>query len=357
MPTSKFSFCIMNPPYSGSIHLDFNLLGVKLIKDSKSKMTIIEPATWLININPFSQYNTGKGKNQTPDIKKLIDGHVSKVIIENYNFEFNTKNHVPFSIVYIDFSKKYDTIEYYRFGEKLYVKSIYDCNLIAPKETLNNIISKINAVNIDKAVSHIYDDTKTNITDNTYFCKCSQIIKTVAGNQAMAVQRGSNSYEWDTFFFDTKFGTYAHLYIAPMIHWLDMDITNTIQKSRRRGSGKDDYSDKDATCLYGTYDEMINWKHFVLNNKLSLFISLCMSIDQHNNVLQNIPWLVDKQYTDDEINKLFNFDDNEIKLINNTIKKFEKNSPWFKRYMCGKDSVSNEEVQKFIDNLINEEKF
>ena len=76
-----------------------------------------------------------------------------------------------------------------------------------------------------------------------------------------------------------------------------------------------------------------------------------LTIDQHNNSKEFLPWLVDKQYTDDEINKLFGFTDEEIKLIETTIKKYERNSPWFKRFMCGKDTVTDDEVQKFIDNI------
>ena len=41
----------------------------------------------------------------------------------------------------------------------------------------------------------------------------------------------------------------------------------------------------------------------------------------------------------------------EIKLIDTTIKKYERNSPWFKRYMCGKDAVTDEEVNNFIAEI------
>ena len=40
--------------------------------------------------------------------------------------------------------------------------------------------------------------------------------------------------------------------------------------------------------------------------------------------------------------------------IETTIKKYERYSPWFKRYICGPSSVSDEEVQKFINELENE---
>ena len=77
-----------------------------------------------------------------------------------------------------------------------------------------------------------------------------------------------------------------------------------------------------------------------------------MTIDQHNNSKEFLPWLVDKQYSDNEINKIFNFTNEEIKLIEATIKKYNKSSPWFKRYMCGKDSVSNEEINNFMKEIM-----
>ena len=72
-----------------------------------------------------------------------------------------------------------------------------------------------------------------------------------------------------------------------------------------------------------------------------------------NNSLPYIPWLVDKKYTDKDIYKMFGFTNEEIKFIEITIKKYERYSPWFKRYMCGPSSVTNEEVQKFINKLEN----
>ena len=34
-----------------------------------------------------------------------------------------------------------------------------------------------------------------------------------------------------------------------------------------------------------------------------------------------------------------------------TLKKYERNSPWFKRYMCGSNTVTKEEVNDFIKTL------
>jgi hypothetical protein len=73
-----------------------------------------------------------------------------------------------------------------------------------------------------------------------------------------------------------------------------------------------------------------------------------------NNLDEFLPWLVDKQYTDDEINKLFDITNEEIKLIDSTIKKYERNSPWFKRYMCGKNGATDEEVTEYIKKITEE---
>ena len=110
-------------------------------------------------------------------------------------------------------------------------------------------------------------------------------------------------------------------------------------------------TDKIADNIYGTKEELENWKHFVFNNKLPLFLNIVLTIDQNNNSKEFVPWLVDRQYTDDEINKLFGFTEEEIRLMDVTLKKYERNSPWFRRYMCGKDSATDDEVNEFIKRI------
>ena len=76
-----------------------------------------------------------------------------------------------------------------------------------------------------------------------------------------------------------------------------------------------------------------------------------MTIDQHNNSLKYVTWLVDKQYTDEEIYSLFGFTKEEINLIKYTVEKFQYSSPFFKRYMCGPSEVSDKEVQDYVTEL------
>ena len=91
----------------------------------------------------------------------------------------------------------------------------------------------------------------------------------------------------------------------------------------------------DTYKLYGTKDELENWKYFVFNNKLPLFLNIILAIDQHNNSYDYVPWITDNQYTDDEIYKMLNISYEEKELIDMTILKYERNSEWFKKYMKG----------------------
>jgi len=62
-----------------------------------------------------------------------------------------------------------------------------------------------------------------------------------------------------------------------------------------------------------------------------------------------MPWLADKIYNDEELYMMLCITEQEQQFIDKAIKKFERTSPFFKRYMCGKDSVTSCEVQAFLD--------
>lgn len=310
----KFDYIIENPPYAGSFHLDFLKESLKML-DEKGKFTIIEPATWLINIR-----KNGKA-SLYDEIKKKLEGHVSKVVIENYNKEFNIGLYVPCSIIYVDMSKTYDDIVVECCGEIKVVKSLYDCNLVGSYDMIWSIMDKVMKYG-DMMKSHIYKKDKTKTDENTVFLNFADICAiTGHGNIKAILSDGAYKHH--------KYGEFLNRYTEVLCRQTETDTYK----------------------VYGTKDELENWKHFVFNNKLPLFLNICLTIDQNNNSKEFIPWLVDKKYTDEEINELFMFTPDEITFIDKTLKKFERHSPWFKRYMCGKDSASSEEIQKFIDSL------
>lgn len=337
----KFDYIIQNPPYSGSLHLDFFKEGLNLLSDT-GKMTIIEPATWLINVR-----KNGKALYYD-EIKRKVNSHIYKIIIENYDKEFNVSNYIPFSITYIDMDRNFEYIDFYCFGEYRKVYNIYDCNLIGSYNMIWSIFNKVNKFG-DLMKNHIYKCGKTLIDKNTYFCKYPEIMSGTGGSLCgLETLQVGGKYEAEANWNTCIFGSYIISYHSAYYHYFNNDISNKILYKYDRGKH---ITDKPAECLYGTKEELENWKYFIFNNKLPLFISIVLIIDMHNNCKDMLCWLVDKKYTDEEIYQLIGITEDEQKFIDKTLKKYERNSPWFKRYICGPNSASDEEVQKFIKTL------
>ena len=318
----KFDMIVTNPPYDKSLHLHFLNLGLDALKE-KGEMVIIEPATWLINVR-----KNGKAKMYDA-IKKRIAGHVKSVKIENLNKDFNIECHVPLSITHVDFSKTYDTIEFECCGEKKVVKDIYDCNLIGEYKTVWSILDKVLAYG-DIMDKHI---TNEKMGNDMRYAKYMEIV--TCGCDTQGVCGSDKSYIDDV---------YCHYYDPAFDGRCEIDNHPLWRKDRGGHLLCDRYDEKGnfipgkiADNIYGTKSELENWKYFIFNNKLPLFINIVLTIDQHNNSKEFLPWLVDKKYTDKEIYAKFNLTKDEISLIDATLKKFERNSPWFKRYMCGPD--------------------
>lgn len=344
----KFDYIIQNPPYSGSFHLEFMKKGLDMLKPN-GKMTIIEPATWLINVR-----KNGKAKLYD-EIKKRLGKHVYKVVIENYNKEFQTGMYVPFSVTYIDMDKIYDKIDFYCCGEYRVVDDIYDCNMIGSYKMIWSILNKIKGYG-DTMKNHIYKEGKTKIDKDTWFCKYADIISTIGcGKFLGGNEKNMRSVNPDTWFANDVYYVNNILcgYISCNYHITNNNIQNTPVFACKSGgkNGSHELSDKIGDNLYGTKQELENWKHFIFNSMIPLFTSIVLVIDQHNTCKDVLCWLTDNQYTDEEIYQLLGITEEEQKFIDKTLKRYERHSPWFKRYMCGKDSVSDEEVQKFIDSL------
>ena len=328
----KFDYIIQNPPYAGTLHTQFFHFGLDILKED-GKMTIIEPATWLINLR--------KGVGDNPRIydpmKKRVKGHVRKIVLENYNKAFGISLYTPCSITYIDKGKTFDEIEFVNCGSEEKVSDIYDCNLIGDYKLIQSIISKCKSYG-DMMKDHIYKEGKTKTDENTYYCKYDSIVD---GGIGLSTSKKGSTIEQimksNTFWSICKNGIYMKSVTDVCCSSL-YPISCELKYTKKRGASKE-YTDILAPMLYGTKDELENWKYFVFNNKLPLFLNICLIIDQNNTSKGFIPWITNKRYTDSEIYKLLNINENEQKLIDSVIQKFERNSTWFKRYMIGSENV------------------
>ena len=331
----KFDYIIQNPPYAGSLHLDIFDKTLDLI-DPKGKMTIIEPATWLINVR-----KNGKAKKYDA-IKERLKGHVYKVVIENFNKEFQVGLKTPCSITYIDMDNVYDEIEFVCCGETKQVKSLYDCNLIGSYDMIWNILNKITKFPIlkDRFISYTKDTTYLNAA---YCSVCNRFLTTIGSGHNMESDK-----EW---IFDNKNNLWILYSFKGSI--IEGNISD-IRPVGVKGKVKD-------TLYYNKYTnyadnakllESLNMVATTTN--LFHFISSVVIIDDQgaDKVLQFIPDIDYTKYnTDEELNKFFNFSEEEICFINKTVQKFERYSPWLKRLWNGPTSVSDEEVQRFCDEL------
>ena len=340
---TKFDFIIQNPPYNKTLHIDFFNKGLDLLYDT-GKMVIIEPSTWLIDLRHTIAEKKSSNMKKYIALKERIKGHVSKVVIDNFNNEFGVGLYVPYSITYIDKSKEYKQIEYSNCGIKKYVNSLYDCNLIGNHEIIESIFEKLN--NYDKVINHIYVPYKSKRIEGKYYIRYAGMIG--CGGCSMSVSKYNSDASYSLYNKNICWQYTASLYGNKF-----NNISDIVHFGIKTGSTIGTLTNKEANCVTGTKQELENWEHYVFNNSLPLFINICLTISQHNNSINYVPWLVDKQYTDEEIYDMFGFTDEEIKLIEITIKKYERYSPWFKRYICGPSSVSNEEVHKFINELEN----
>lgn len=330
----KFDAIIQNPPYSGSLHLDFLEKGFDLLSE-KGKMVIIEPATWLINVR-----KNGKARRYD-EIKKRIEGHVENVVVENLNKDFGTENQVPFATTTIDMSKTFNTIKFVCCGEEREVKSIYDCNLIGNYATIWSILGKCQKFG-DVMESHYASNKDKKVAPQGVVF--NTFVEGLFPHIGWHAKSGHNIIGNDAKFVNTKKGEF----FEPFVRSLSDTYVGHVRENGKLN--KDNFK----AAVYGNEKEIENWCFNAKSLSIFRFLTITLIIDQNDNGIKSFtPWLVDRQYTDEEINKLFGFTKEEIALIDRTIKKFERNSPWFKRYMCGPDSVSEVEVNNFIKSLDN----
>ena len=332
----RFSVILMNPPYDKDLHLKF----LEKTADIADNIVSVQPATFLVNLR-----KNGKAKKYK-ELKEKINNHVKSVEIENLNKTFNTGLYVPFTIITIDNKDNYNEIKFNSCGYETVVNNIDDCNLIGSRKLIDSIIEKCG--NKDVVSNHLYKPGKDTYNKDNWFIKTTDILYNSMCGGLEEAKRIINS-NYDAFSLQTKFGIFERKYLGTLCFANKDGLSkpqNTPPVLNDRGNKP---TNKEAISIIGTKEEIENYYNFITNNKLPLFIAIIMTIDQNNNTLDYVPWIVDKKYTDEEIYNKLDINDDEQKLIDYTLKKFERHSPWKIRLMCGPNSISDNEINNFFN--------
>ena len=321
----KFNAIIMNPPFSGDLHLDFFDKCLDVLAED-GQMVIVEPGQWLVQLKDNAKYT--KENSISEKIKNKIKDHVKSIDLNNYNEEFGIANKTAISITTIDYSKDYKTINFECCGENQNVNSLYDCNLIGNYNLVKSILTKCKNYR-DHMSDHCINIKKYKEYENKdywFLSYANYMINNLGSNYGSTVKQLYDDAKNKQYIsFETDFGKYFNAY-AVLGNGAKL-CYNFVEKGIKHGSPKD--------SIYGTKNELENWQHFINNNYLPMFINLCLTTDENNNSKEYVPWLVDKKYTNNEIYKILNITKDEQEFIEKIIKKYDLNSKWFKSYALG----------------------
>ena len=179
----KFDYIIQNPPYNGSMHLDFFKLGLKSLKED-GKMIIIEPSQWLTNLR-----HTNKLSEK---IKEKISNHVKSVTIENLNEEFNIANFTPLTITKIDLENIFKNIDFKCCGEEKIITNLNDANLIGNYKIIKSILDKCTKLDIIKN----HSTNKKLDNKSIFYIKCRKTHKSLACVDVRRIGRNCRLHGW-----------------------------------------------------------------------------------------------------------------------------------------------------------------
>ena len=304
----KFDYIVQNPPYSGDLHLDFLKMGLNMLND-RGQMVIIEPATWLISPHNVKRYN---------EIKDTLKGFVKSVTIASLNGKFNTGLYVPFSITHIDKLNNTDKIFFTCYDSGKFVNSLYDCNLIGDNDLIESIKNKISNKCEETLENYHYNDNKE-YNDNTAFIRY----------MFKMTLHPYKTESADAIYDDVNDMTFNQSYMVYGAHKYD---NVPVRQSEIKDNWKCIYCDKfDSFEDNKTFLE--NFVDFTRHTKFAHYLGIRYIVSQNNYSHKYVPYLdFSHKWTDEMIYNYFEFTEDEINLIEETNKKFEWTSDWYKKF-------------------------
>lgn len=252
---------IINPPYKGTLHLEFLKPMCIALKKSNGQGVIIEPANALYTNRKMQVDN-----NVLTDIFPLMDKHVVKVKICNVNDQFEVGLRVPFAITYLDYSKEYDIIEFDLFGELKIVSSLDDINLKGSYKVIEYINKQIqNIISLKGSAADHYvvgrkaPYEKIHKAGNWYLRNMGDV----------KTQHGANS---DTdYVLDTVHNVQYYGYMTTSyVHKNCSEITDHIDIQYKNGK---ELSHPNGYTYCDNKTKLENFKKFILTNNIAHYIT------------------------------------------------------------------------------------
>jgi site-specific DNA-methyltransferase (adenine-specific) len=238
-----------------------------------------------------------KTKQKYDIIKNKIESYVESVDIQFAGeLGFNVGLYGPMSITYINKAKLDKNIKFKYVGQPVkIIHNLNDANLIGDY----NLIKSIE--NILKAKSQIMLIDVVNKNPKKYFVNLSSIV----GGGKMSVK-----------FYDDIIRTFGNKFN------LINNTTNkvTTQRMRAEARGKKEGNWK-SSVSFNSEKEAQNFLKFITKTKIIKYLAITYNIDQHIvNVWPYTPIMdFNYEWTDEKINKFFNFSKEQIKFINNIV--------------------------------------
>lgn len=295
---------LQNPPYKKGLYIKFL---DKAVDDAFRYVVSIQPAAWLMSFLK----DTPKGKMYQA-LKKKIDNVCTDVVIENYNQEFNTGLYTPHSIIKVDKDDDRDEINASIIGVSSTISTLDDANLIGSAKLVHSILDKCKAYH-DKMSDHIMNK-KTH--EGEYFAKYMRVIgRSFCGDPRSTDGFYVNELLASPCFYtmmDTRYGILDHPHL---------DVTgNKVFENQ----------------VVGAKEELENWQNNIMRILLFPFLGIALCHNQNNMLKEYCPF-VKEPTTSDQLYDELSFTEEERRLIDDTVTKYMRQSPFYKRLQYGKN--------------------
>jgi hypothetical protein len=276
---SKFDIVIGNPPYNQMIDMLFLQKSYKI----SDIVLYVHPSTWLLD-------EKGKQKkfNET---KELIKNDLESIKLFNGNGIFAISLFVPCVITYVNKYKKTNVIKCNDLINEveIYYNSIFEVNKFSNSFIYPNLVKKIKS----KIKYSLLDRLNDNNDNFIYFINIPQIRGDVKNRDKRDTGMNEKMISDNFYTLSTK----------------SLDV---------------EYSSRQQSFIFETIEESINF----LNYTKTYFARFCLSIYKNNQNLHRgelsiIPFMdFKREWTDLNLIKYYNLDDNEVEFIMKNIPKY-----------------------------------